>query len=155
MSYIITAKNSIITFSSLLIATPKLFSGFSSENIMVIEDTDIVKSMIGLDGTVARSVMAKMMRGSFSFYAGSPTLSFIYETQQASYISGIPLTGTLNVVIPGLATVFTYPDFCFESAPKGFELGEEVKPVSIKWSSAMPNYASLGTIATAAISTLL
>ena len=155
MTYIVTAKNSIITFSSALTGTPQIFQGFSSENIMVIPDVDILKSTIGLDGQLARSVIAKKIEGNFSFFAGSPTLSFIYQVQQAVYLSGVPLLGVLTVAMPGLATSFTFPDFTFESGPKGFELADEVKPVTIKWSSLMPNYASLGAIAAPALGAIL
>jgi hypothetical protein len=147
MTYIVTAKNSIIAITSTLLPTPLVLQGFSSENILAIPDVDIIKSTIGLDGQLARSVTAKQIEGSFSFFAGSPSLTAFYQIQQAVYISGIPFVGTMSVTLLGLAQGFTFPEFTIISAPKGFELADEVKPVTIKWSCLMPNYASLGAIA--------
>jgi hypothetical protein len=146
-AYIATSKNSIITFTSVLTGPPKLLTGFANDYIMEVPDVDIVKTTMGCDSFLNRAVIAKKTEGSFNFWAGSPAITFIYRLQQAVYNTGFVVNGTLNVVIPSLAVYFTYPDFCFESGPKGFELADEVKPIKIKWSSQLPNYASLGAAA--------
>lgn len=150
MSLVATSKNSVITFSSLVTGI-KLLSGFSNENILVIPDVDIVKSTMGCDGLLSRSVTAKMLEGSFSFFPGSPSLDLIYNIQQAVYLSGVPIVGNLNVVFPSLGKMFNYLDFSFASAAKGLEAGDELKPVTIKYSSQLPNYSSIGAIATTAL----
>ena len=147
MSLVATAKNSVITFSSLATGI-KLLTGFSNENILVIPDVDIVKSTMGNDGLLSRSLVAKKVEGSFSFFPGSPAIDFIYTIQQAAYLSGVPVVGNLNVVFPSLGKLFNYLDFSFESGAKGIEAGDELKPVTIKWSSQLPNYSSIGAIAT-------
>lgn len=146
MSLVATSKNSVITFSSVLTGI-KLLTGFSNENILVIPDVDIVKSTMGCDGLLSRSLTAKKIEGSFSFFPGSPSLGLIYQIQNAVYLSGVPLVGILNVVFPSLGTAFNYIDFSFESAAKGLEAADELKPVTIKWSSQIPSYASIGSVA--------
>jgi len=146
-AYIATSKNAIITFTSVLTGPPKLLTGFANDNILEIPDVDIVKSTMGCDGFLQKSVMAKKVEGSFIFWSGSPAMTFIYRLQQAVYNTGFVVNGNLNVIIPSLAVSFTYPDFSFDSGPKGFELADEVKPIKIKWSAQLPNYASLGAAA--------
>lgn len=150
---IATSKNSIITFTSVLTGPPKLLTGFANDNIMEIPDVDIIKATMGADGTLQKSVVAKKLEGSFMFWSGSPALNFIYRLQTAVYNTGLVVNGTLNVIIPSLGVSFSYPDFSFDSAPKGFELADEVKAVKIKWSSQLPNYASLGAAASTIIGT--
>lgn len=146
-AFIATSKNAIITFTSAVTGPPKLLTGFANDYIMEIPDVDIVKSTMGCDSFLQRSVMAKKVEGSFNFWSGSPALTFIYRLQTAVYGTGFVVNGTLNVVIESLGVYFTYPDFAFESGPKGFELADEVKAVKIKWSSQLPNYATLGAAA--------
>jgi hypothetical protein len=148
---IATSKNSIITFTSVLTGAPKLLVGFANDNILEIPDVEIVKSTMGCDGTLQKAVVAKKIDGSFTFWSGSPAMAFIYRLQQAVYNTGLVANGSLNVIIPSLAVSFTYPDFSFDSAPKGFELADEVKAVKIKWSAQLPNYASLGAAASTII----
>lgn len=144
---IATSKNSIITFTSILTGPPKLLTGFANDNILAIPDVDIIKATMGCDGVLQKSVVAKKLDGDFTFWSGSPAVSFIYRLQQAVYNTGFVVMGNLNVIIPSEGISFTYPDFSFDSAPKGFELADEVKAVKIKWSSQLPNYASLGAAA--------
>lgn len=146
-AFIATSKNTIITYSSTLTGPPKLLTGFASDYIMEIPDIDIIKTTMGCDGFLNRAVTAKKAEGSFNFWSGSPAISFIYRLQAAIYATGFPVNGMLNVIIPTLAISFAYPDFCFESAAKGFELADEIKAVKVKWSSQLPNYASLGAAA--------
>jgi hypothetical protein len=148
MAYIATSKNAVITFTSVLTGPPHVLEGFSSENILAIPDVDIIKSTMGCDGVINRAVVAKKVEGTFSFWSASPSVAFIYQVQQASYLAGFPVNGILNVFFTSLGVSFTYPDFCFESGPKGFEAADELKAVSIKWSSQLPNYASLGAVVT-------
>lgn len=153
MSLIATSKNSVITFNSILTGV-ELLTGFSNENILVIPDVDIVKTTMGCDGLLSRSLVARMADGSFSFFPGSPSLDFIYTVQQAVYLSGVPLVGSVNVVFPSIGKVFNYLDFSFVSAAKGIDAGDELKPVTIKWSSQLPNYSSIGAIATTVLGLL-
>lgn len=153
MSLVATSKNSVITFSSLVTGI-KLLTGFSNENILVLPDVEIVKSTMGNDGLLSRAVIAKKMEGSFSFFPGSPSLDTIFTIQQAVYLSGVPIVGILNVVFPSLGKSFNYIDFSFESGTKGLEAADELKPVTIKWSSQLPNYSSIGAIATTVLGLL-
>jgi hypothetical protein len=153
MSLIATSKNAVITFSSVITGV-KLLTGFSNENILVIPDVDIVKTTMGCDGLLNRALVAKKVEGNFSFFPGSPALDFIYTVQQAVYLSGVPVVGNLNVVFPSLGKLFNFLDFSFESAAKGLEAADELKPVTIKWSSQLPNYSSIGAIATTALGLL-
>lgn len=146
MSLVATAKNSVITFNSLVTGV-KLFTGFSNENIIVIPDVEIVKTTMGNDGQLSRSLVAKKIEGSLSFFPGSPSLELIYQIQNAAYLSGVPVVGILNVTFPSLLKSFNYLDFSFESAAKGLEAADELKPVTIKFSSQIPGFASLGAIA--------
>lgn len=153
MSLVATAKNSVIVFISPVTGV-KLLTGFSNENIIVIPDIDIVKSTIGCDGLLSRALVAKKAEGSFSFFPGSPSIDTIYTIQQAAYLSGVPIVGVLNVTFPSLGKNFSYIDFAFESGAKGLEAADELKPVTIKWSSQLPNYSSIGAIATTALGLL-
>lgn len=151
MSFIATSKNAVIYFKS--VATGSLLlGGFANDNIMEVADTDIVKTTIGCDGQRNLSVIAKEQEGSFTFFPSSPSLQKIYTAQQAVYLTGLPLTGILTVTLPTSAKVFTYPEFTFKSAAKGISLGDEQKPVTIKWSALLPDVASLGAIAQELIS---
>lgn len=150
-AFIATSKNAIITFTSVLTGPPKLLVGFANDNILEIPDIEIVKSTMGCDGFLQKAVVAKKVEGSFTFWSGSPAMTFIYRLQQAVYNTGFVVNGNLNVIIESLGVSFTYPDFSFDSAPKGFELGDEVKAVKVKWSSQLPNYASLGAAAASII----
>ena len=145
MSLIATSKNSVIQFTSLITGTLTL-GGFSNENILAIPDVDIVKSTMGNDGYINRSVVAKKLDGSFSFFPDSPSLLAIQTIQQAVYLSGLPINGILTVLFPTSGKVYTYVDFTLVSATKGNEASEEQKPVTIKWDSQLPNYAGLGAV---------
>lgn len=145
MTLLATSKNAVIQFTSVITGTLTL-GGFSNENILAIPDVEIVKTTMGNDGALNRSVVAKHIQGSFSFFPDSPSLLKIYTIQQAVYLSGLPINGVLTVLFPTSAKVFTYVDFSIESAPKGVEASEEQKPITIKWSSLLPNYAGLGAI---------
>ncbi len=154
MSLIATSKNSIITINSVLLSAPRILSGFSNENIIMIPNMEIVKSTMGNDGLISRAVVAKILTGSFHFFPASPSLSLIYDIQTAVYLSGVPFVGSLNVIFPSLATVFNFVDFSIESGPKGLEAADELKSVEIKWSSQLPNKSSLGSLATTIIGAL-
>lgn len=145
MALIATSKNSVIQFTSAITGTLTL-GGFSSENILAISDVEIVKTTIGNDGQLNRSVVVKHIQGSFSFFPDSPSLLKIQTIQQAVYLSGLPINGILTILFPTSAKVFTYPEFSIESALKGVEASDEQKPVTVKWSSLLPNYAGLGAI---------
>ena len=153
MSLNATAKNSVITFLS-AVTGAKLLTGFSNENIITVPDIEIVKSTMGCDGLINRALVAKKAEGTLSFFPASPAIEFIYTMQQAAYLSGVPVVGILNVTFPSLAKSFNYIDFAFESGTKGFEAADEIKPISIKWSSQMPGFASLGAIATTGLGLL-
>lgn len=153
MGLIATSKNSVISFQSVVTGI-KLLTGFSNENIIVVPDVDIVKSTMGCDGALSRAAVAKKLEGSLSFFPGSPSLDFIYTIQQAVYVSGVPVVGILSVIFPTLGKSFTYPDFSFESGAKGLEAADELKPVTIKFSSQLPNYSSIGAIASSVIGLL-
>lgn len=150
MSLIATSKNSVIQFRSALTGTLTL-GGFSNENILAIPDVDIVKSTIGNDGIINRSVVAKKVEGSFSFFSNSDSLQNIYTIQQAVYLTGLPISGILSVLFPTSGKVYTYLDFSFLSGAKGIEAADEQKPVTIKWDAQLPNYAGLGAVVGQAI----
>lgn len=150
MSLIATSKNSVIQFTSLITGTITL-SGFANENVLAIPDIDIVKSTMGNDGYINRSVVAKKLDGSFTFFPDSPSLLKIQTIQQAVYVSGLPINGILTVLFPTSGKVFTYIDFSIISGTKGNEASDEQKPVTIKWDSQLPNYAGLGAVVGQAI----
>lgn len=153
MSLIATSKNAVLIYTSAITGVKKL-SGFSNENIIVIPDVDMIKTTIGNDGLISRSVIPAKISGSFSFFPGSPSLEFIYNLQQGVYATGVVLNGALNVVFPSLGKAWVYVDFAFESANKGIEAADEAKPVTIKWSSLLPNYSSIGALAETIIGVL-
>lgn len=146
MALLGTSKNLIVTFFSEF-TPPHIFTGFSSENIMDIPDVDIIKSTMGCDGAMQWSVVAKKVEGQFSLYAGSPSVPFVYGIMKNVYRLGIPLAGTLTVEIPSLVRMFTFREFTFVSGPRGLSAGDEMKPVTIKWVSQLPDEAGLGAIA--------
>jgi len=150
MGYLATSKNAVISFTSAITGTTT-FTGFSDENILSIPDVDVIKSKMGCDGILSRSVVAKKLNASFSFHPGSPSLLKIYQWQQAAYLSGIPIVGILTVALESIGQAYVFLDCSFESGAKGLEAADELKSVTIKWSSQLPNLSSLGAIAQTAL----
>lgn len=140
-----TSKNSALVFTPYLDPSGSiLLTGFANENIIAVPDVEIVKSTMGNDGIRQVAVVAKQIEGSFVFWANSPSLEAIYNLQNGVYLDGIPVQGVLSVVFPSLVKSFSYSDFTFMSAPKGYEAADEVKPQTIKWSSLIPAKSSFG-----------
>jgi hypothetical protein len=150
---IATSKNAIIIYSSLTTGAIK-FEGFSTDHIIAINDADMVNYDVGNDGYASVGIKATKIEGSFSFFAGSPTLTKLDTIQSVVYLSGQPNDGILTVVFPSLGKKFVYVDFVMLSAPKGIEGKDIAQPRTIKWSAQVPNVSALSALEQTAIGLL-
>jgi len=135
---IATSKNAILTFTPYVDPAAAIqFQEFSEEFILDLSDVDVVETKVGNDGIFQASVVATKMEGSFSFMPTSDTLANIQILQTAVYLSGIPVSGILQVKLPSANKNFIYRDFTIVSGIIGIPLKKEADPVKIKWSSQL------------------
>ena len=139
MAYVVTSRNSVITFTPDIDPANQItLKGFSKDYIMRVSDADNATYDIGIDGQSYSAVITSKVDGTFSFIPLSPTLLEIQVLQTAIYLTGIPVTGTLSVNLVSQNISINYREFTILSAVKGFDLGTQVDPIVIKWSSQLP-----------------
>jgi hypothetical protein len=140
-----TSQDAIITYKNPLISAFTI-SGAGITQRMTLNDVEDVVTEIGADGTMIAYYKAALLTGTITLQGTSNSLISIRKvlTAQSSLKSAIP--GTLLVVSPSGIWSETYNNFVFTTKFKGFDLGEKIAEVSIKFSALNCEQTNLGGI---------
>jgi len=144
----LSTAGTVVTYVNLVNqTTPIIINAPGKDEWLQLDQQDGGDMRLSCDGSLGPYVKPALASGTLTFLALSPALTnaFINTMQQQQELK-IAILGTLTVASANGLWVNTYNNFQLTSAFVGYEIGEYLKDVPVKFKCALPNTSNASTL---------